>query len=242
MPASMTYYPVSAATSGIDASKRIYVFYEGLLEVYNPQRDSWTSGDSVPKILNNPDAEGVTVLTDREFYGATVLNDTIYTIGGRTITYSNNIPYSPYMPGIMTEDATNEQYIPIGYGTPDPSYVLETNPPKISVQSPVNQTYSESIVPLVFTVDKAVNWTSYSLDGRLNQTIVGNTTLAGLSSGSHSITVYSNDTFGNVGASETITFTVAIPIPNVIIVAVAGALAVVVLGAGIIIYLKKRKH
>ena len=57
------------------------------------------------------------------------------------------------------------------------NYLLETTPPKISILSPVNQTYNESSVPLVFTVDKTVNWTGYSLDGQQNVTITGNTTI-----------------------------------------------------------------
>jgi parallel beta-helix repeat protein len=69
-------------------------------------------------------------------------------------------------------------------------FKLQTTPPKISIQSPMTQTYNESSVPLVFSVDvvsavKAVNWTGYSLDGKQNVTITGNTTLTGLSSGLH---------------------------------------------------------
>jgi len=39
-------------------------------------------------------------------------------------------------------------------------------------------------------------------------TITGNTTLVGLSDGIHSVTVYANDTAGNMGSSETVYFTV----------------------------------
>jgi hypothetical protein len=59
----------------------------------------------------------------------------------------------------------------------------------------------------------------------------------------HSITVYANDTFGNIGA-ETITFTIAKPetFPTATVAAVSGASAVVVVAAGLLIYFKKRKH
>jgi len=51
---------------------------------------------------------------------------------------------------------------------------------------------------------------------------------------------YANDTFGNIGASETITFTVASePFPTAPVVAVSGALTVV---AGLLVYFKKRKR
>jgi nitrous oxidase accessory protein NosD len=92
------------------------------------------------------------------------------------------------------------------------SLVIATVPPHISVLSPINQTYNETSVSLVFTVDKAVNWTSYSLDGKDNVTITGNTTITGLSAGLHNITVYAKDEFENIGVSETIKFTIALVI------------------------------
>jgi len=49
------------------------------------------------------------------------------------------------------------------------------------------------------------------LDGQENVTIAGNTTLVGLSSGVHNVTVYACDDAGNVGSLETLTFTVAKP-------------------------------
>lgn len=92
------------------------------------------------------------------------------------------------------------------------SLVIATVPPQIRVLSPINQTYNETSVSLVFTVDKAVNWTSYSLDGKDNVTIAGNTTITALSAGLHNITVYAKDEFENIGASETIKFTIALVI------------------------------
>jgi hypothetical protein len=70
-------------------------------------------------------------------------------------------------------------------------------------------------------------------------TVAGNTTLAGLSAGAHNVTVYAWDTAGNVGASETITFTVT-PFPTAP-VATASAAAVAVVIAGLLFYFKKRK-
>src|SRR5208283_178224 len=119
------------------------------------------------------------------------------------------------------------------------NYLLETTPPKISLQSPVNQTYNESSVFLVFTVDKTVNWAGYSLDGQQNVTITGNTTLtnsmvtnvtiANMTNGLHNITAYAEDTFGNIGASQTINFTIAVHdaefFPTATVAAVSGASA-----------------
>jgi hypothetical protein len=122
-----------------------------------------------------------------------------------------------------------------------------TPPPKISILSPLNQTYNESSVPLLFTTDKAVNWTGYSLDGKQNVTINCNSTVVNMTNGLHNITVYANDTFGNIGASENITFQVELPepskpFPTALVAAVSGASAVVVVVAGLLVYLKKRKR
>jgi hypothetical protein len=97
-------------------------------------------------------------------------------------------------------------------------------------------------VSLVFTVDKQVNWTGYSLDGEQNVTITGNTTIANMTNGLHSITVYANDTFGNVGASQTITFTIAKPepFPTATVAAVSTALAAIAF-IGLVLYLRKHK-
>ena len=54
----------------------------------------------------------------------------------------------------------------------------------------------------------------------------------------HSITFYANDTYGNVGASETVYFTVEVPEPfsRVIISPIA---VVVAIGVDILVYFKK---
>jgi hypothetical protein len=121
--------------------------------------------------------------------------------------------------------------------------------PEPVIVVPENITYNESSVPLAFTVGtSATSWVGYSLDGKDNVTIDGNTTLTGLSNGAHNVTVYANDTFGNVGSSQTITFTIALvsivksePFPTAIVVVVLAVVAVVVV-AGLLVYFKKRKR
>jgi parallel beta-helix repeat protein len=117
-----------------------------------------------------------------------------------------------------------------------------TTPPQITLLSPVNQAYNESSVDLIFTTDEVVNWTAYSLDGKQNVTITGNSTITGIPDGSHNLIVYANDTFGNMGASETVTFTVAKPEPFPATLVVAPVASVVVIGAVLAIYFKKRKY
>jgi hypothetical protein len=92
-------------------------------------------------------------------------------------------------------------------------------------------------------VDEPVNWTAYSLDGEENVTITGNTTIADLPNGLHNVTVYANDTLGNMGVSEIINFTIAIPQPfPVVPIAVASIASVVIVSAALLVYFKKRKH
>jgi parallel beta-helix repeat protein len=122
-------------------------------------------------------------------------------------------------------------------------YLLKFTPPKISLLSPLNMVYNESSVPLIFSADKAINSTSYSLDGQQNITFSGNTNLTDISNGVHNITIYAQDTFGNIGSSQTISFTVAKPEPTsfpvVPVTAVAIVAAIVV--AGLLVYHKKHK-
>jgi parallel beta-helix repeat protein len=94
---------------------------------------------------------------------------------------------------------------------------IETIPPEISVVSPESKAYATTDVPLIFTVNETTSWMGYSLDGQANVTILGNTTLTGLSEGSHDIIVYANDTFGNMGASATIYFSVDTLPPTVMV-------------------------
>jgi len=79
-------------------------------------------------------------------------------------------------------------------------------PPAILNLSLENKTYNQKDLPLNFTTDQSTSWMGYSLDGKENVTINGNTTLAALPNGPHTIVVYANDTMGNMGASQTVSF------------------------------------
>jgi N-acetylneuraminic acid mutarotase len=177
-------YMASAATSGIDAPKRIYLMggfilndYSNVTNVYDPGRNAWSTSSPMP--------------TPRLYFDLAVVNDVLYAIGGfYNDTWLN----------------TNEQYTPDAYGTV---------PPELSVLSPENKTYSS--VPLTFTTNKATEWIGYSVDNHPNVTITGNTTVSGFSQGTHSITVYANDSRGNVGFSRSATFSVDSVAPNIVI-------------------------
>lgn len=115
-------------------------------------------------------------------------------------------------------------------------------PPVVTILSLKNETYDSSDVPLNFTVSETVSQISYVLDGQQNVTVTGNSTISGLTNGLHNVTVYAKDTFGNEGASETMTCTVKLePFPTALVATTSGASAAVVC-LGLLVYFKKHKH
>jgi hypothetical protein len=159
------------------------------------------------------------------------------------------------------------------YGSRDSSGVIEfqvdTPPPSLSISAVKNTALKEGEVQFAIQViGSTLSWVGYSLDGKENVTVnqevllqnslishdkvwKGKLTLAGLSSGVHSLVVYTEDQAGNTGASATKEFTVeksvvaeetqAAPLP---VAGVAAAMAVspVAVGACFIFYFKKRKR
>ena len=117
----------------------------------------------------------------------------------------------------------------------------DITPPSISIVSPENKTYTVSNVSLTFIVSEPTSWIGYSLGAQVNVTIAGNTTLTGLSDGTHNLTVYAKDTAGNTGTSETIYFTIktkkAEPFPTTWIVAAIVIIAIV--GVALLVYFAK---
>jgi hypothetical protein len=128
-------------------------------------------------------------------------------------------------------------------GTSLVNFNVDTTPPVVSSLSLENATYDTSDIPLNFIVNEPASQFSYIVDGQENITTNGNTTLAGLSTGLHTVTVYARDMAGNTGTSETIFFTIAKPEPEPFptTIVIAPTASVVVIGVGLLVYLKKRK-
>ena len=147
------------------------------------------------------------------------------------------------------------------------TFLVDIVPPSITVLSPQNKTYMETDVPLDFTVSEVTKWIGYSLDGEANTTTDGNTTLTDLPEGYHNLKVYANDTVGRFGSSETSYFNISqqteppptditptgsnpilLPNPNPkwelpnTWIMVGIVVFAIVLGAGLLVYFKKRKH
>lgn len=129
-------------------------------------------------------------------------------------------------------------------GTNSVTFTIDTIPPKVSIVSPENITYESFEVPLNFTVNEEVSQITYSLDGQVNVTIAGNTTLTGLSVGEQNITVYATDIAGHTDVSEAVYFSVKEPepqpFPTALVIAPTASMAVV--GIGLLVYFRKRKH
>jgi hypothetical protein len=123
------------------------------------------------------------------------------------------------------------------------TFNIDTVPPEVTILQMQNETYADSTVPLNFTVNESISKIWYVLDGQENVTINEKITLTELRNGEHNVTVYAQDLAGHVGASKTIIFTVAKPEPfPTAFAATASAATVAIIGAGLLVYFKKRKR
>ncbi|MDR0471373.1 MAG: hypothetical protein LBH79_06595 [Nitrososphaerota archaeon] len=169
----------------------------------------------------------------RTGFALVVVDDLVYIVGG----YRPDLPYfDGYslhpIPLVLT---LVERYTPLGYGRVAPEVCV------LSLEE--GGVYDFENVPLEFGLKHPVVWMGYSLDGQANVTIEGNVTLSGLSYGRHSVVVFAEDKYGNIGASETITFSVVNgPLSMFFMgaVVVTVVVAVVVCG-GLLLFLRKRR-
>jgi len=122
------------------------------------------------------------------------------------------------------------------------SFNVDSIPPNVKVLSPETTVYFTSDVPLDFTVNKTFSQVAYSLDGHDNITTAGNTTLTSLSNGAHNVTVYVTDEAGNVGVSQTVTFTIerSLSFPTVALMAIISTI-IVCISIGLVLRRIKRK-
>jgi hypothetical protein len=161
-----------------------------------------------------------------------------YSIDGQSIAIAGNTTLTGLFDGTYTltvsaKDAAGN------VGTSETVYfAIDTTSPSFTVLSPENKTYAATEVPLNLTVDEAASQITYSLDGQGNATIAGNTTLAGLSTGAHNLTVYVTDSAGNTGASETIYFSIE-PFPTTLVATAAVVSVAAVVGTGLLLYFRK---
>jgi hypothetical protein len=112
-----------------------------------------------------------------------------------------------------------------------------------------NVIYNSTDIPLNFTVDEVFSKVVYSLDGKDNMTITGNTTLTGLSVGTHNLTVCAWDEAGNV-ASQTVNFAVVDVAsaaleprePNPLILGAVSVTVLAMVAVGVLGHFKRRER
>jgi hypothetical protein len=158
-----------------------------------------------------------------------------------------NVPDGNHTIRVYAVGSGSEHYIFNWYvfyvtGFSKVNFVVDTSPPKVKVLSLENKKYCLPNLPFNFTVNEPVSQITYILDGQKNLPIAGNITLIDLPNGYHNITVYATDKTGNVGASETIYFSVEVPVPFPTTMVIAPMASVTVVGVGLVVYFKKRKR
>ncbi len=116
-------------------------------------------------------------------------------------------------------------------------FSIDSIPPVIKIIVPLNQTYGSTDTELTFTLNEKAKELSYSLDGQVNITIIGNVTLPALTDGPHRLTIYATDEVGNAG-STTVYFSIS-SFPFLTVVAVA-VIIIIVAASGYLFY-KHRK-
>ncbi|MGM0771217.1 MAG: PGF-pre-PGF domain-containing protein, partial [Halobacteriota archaeon] len=95
------------------------------------------------------------------------------------------------------------------------NFSIDTTAPTVIIEQPLNTTYGSNIVNLNVSADENVNTWTYNVDNSGKHSFVPNITLD-LPDGDHQITVFANDTVGNIG-SETVNFSVDATAPTVTI-------------------------
>lgn len=142
LPTGDMYGAIAVATTGELAPKRTYVISGAAAsnQIYDPATDSWANGADLPTLRLN--------------FGIGVVKDTFYVIGGQVFTYPS-IFSNPYGPSV-TPYATNEQYTPAGYGTPDPTYQTPTPSPSPSHPPTRQPTLTPTLLPSVTPTPSAL--------------------------------------------------------------------------------------
>jgi hypothetical protein len=128
-------------------------------------------------------------------------------------------------------------------GSSTANFAVDLKPLRIGILAPYPQAYSTSDVALTLTTNEKTSQLQYSLDAQDNITINGNATLSGLTAGSHNVTVYGWDQFGNPGNSETTTFTITEPeqLPTSQLIAASAVASATAICLALIVYFTKRK-
>jgi hypothetical protein len=225
----------------------LFYYYVGLSEVY--YKLSWLSNNTfvdlgtLPYNFHNPNSSRTLDENSHIYIISGYELSPNFSINLKDVPDGNNsIEVFAVLQGSREADY-HERAMTIYYGSYEliGSATVNFTIDSTAFLSPQNKTYSTADVPLLLRSPGSFKQIEYSLDGQDNVKFAGNTTLTGLSNGEHNITVYTTDETGNTGVSETITFNVDAPFP-ITLVAAASVATVAVVGVGLLVYFKKRKH
>ncbi len=205
------------ATSGTQLTRRTYLINAtapsatnkvDLNAYYGTIRFLTAAPDVAPPLISiiSPENKTYTTNTDLKYTTNEPTSWVGYSLDGQVnVTISGNmtIPNLAEGPHTVVVYANDT----IGNMGVSPSVSFTVAPPLISIISPENKTYTTN-TDLKYTTNEPTSWVGYSLDGNASVTILGNTTIANLTEGQHTIVVYANDTGGNMGVSPSVSFTV----------------------------------
>jgi hypothetical protein len=201
-PENKTAQETSAPTHGKD------------ITVWSPTNRTYKTGETIK-------LEATSKNLDYHLHGASYkLDDTLYTLDNKENQSQEWDPAFGTLFGCVTlpklSEGSHKLTVHLQIVYPAEAFVDEVtvyfsvanNSPNITLHSIDGTVFNQSNIPLNFTVNKPASWMAYCLDNGTQTTIVGNTTLT-VAPGNHTITVYANDTAGNLGQS-TACFTVQV--------------------------------
>ena len=112
-----------------------------------------------------------------------------------------------FYPGSITIGDTSGNTLPAS--STQGSVTVGNVLPLIRILSPQNDGYSTIPVNLTLTINGHISWVGYSVDNEANVTLANMTltnNLIQVSEGQHSLEVYANNTAGQMGSSDIVTF------------------------------------
>jgi len=129
----------------------------------------------------------------------------IVACGGTEIASKYSVSYVPTLVIVDAEGYVRYRHEKV---TDESTLISEIDSLFVTILSPENKKYTTPFVPLNFTISKATSWICYSLDGKENVTISGNTNLTNLADGAHNVVIYFKEASGNTIYSNKIHFTI----------------------------------
>jgi hypothetical protein len=116
--------------------------------------------------------------------------------------------------------------------------------PKITMLSPYNsELFNGSFISLTFYVDGEASWMAYSVNGRDNVTINGNTTFTVFSRNVHFVNVYVKDSNGTMFSSSVRFFSLGPTwYEQFILAGIPQTVAILIPIFGCVIYILKRRN